>query len=419
MLDATVRSAGSRKLVSFRPLQQIGPGALVTAAFIGPGTVTVCTLAGANFGYALIWALLFATIATIVFQEMAGRLGTIAQKGLGEALRETFARSVWRWPLYALILLALCAGNAAYEAGNLSGAALGVEALVDTSNAFRWSVLSITGIATIALWRGSYRQLERLLLCLVVFMGVAFIGTFLVSRPDLGAIVRGLFVPNVPPGSLITVIALIGTTVVPYNLFLHASAAKAKWSGAADLAAVRTDAALSIGLGGIVAMLIVSTAAASLFARGLSADNAAGMAIQLEPLFGSLSRYLLGAGLLAAGLSSSLTAPLATAYAVTEILNPAAQKKSLVFRSVSLSILAVGAAFAMTGIQPITIILTAQFANGLLLPLIAAFLLYTMNDRQLLGEHINGVPANALGAAVVLVSIALGGRLVFRALGML
>jgi Mn2+/Fe2+ NRAMP family transporter len=404
-------------LRSLKPLKDVGPGALVTAAFIGPGTVTVCTLAGASFGYELIWALLFATVATIVFQEMAGRLGTIAQKGLGEALRASFARSAWRWPLYLLIVLALYAGNAAYEAGNLSGAALGVEALIGSPSAFRASVLSIASVAALALWRGSYRQLERLLLGLVLFMGVAFIGTFVVSRPDLAAFARGLLIPKVSSASLITVIALIGTTVVPYNLFLHASAAKAKWSGAGDLSAVRTDAVLSIGLGGLISMLIVSTAAASLFARGLSAGSAADMAIQLEPLFGPLSRYLLGAGLLAAGLSSSLTAPLATAYAVTEVFGFDPSNRATVFRAVSLSVLIIGVAFAMTGIQPITIILTAQFANGLLLPIIAAFLLYAVNDRKILGEHVNGTLANSLGAAVFLISLALGARLVLRSLG--
>jgi Mn2+/Fe2+ NRAMP family transporter len=405
-------------MVTLKSLRQIGPGALVTAAFIGPGTVTVCTLAGAQFGYALLWALGFATIATIVFQEMAGRLGTVAQQGLGDALRTSLRGSLWRWPLYALIVLALYAGNAAYEAGNLSGAALGVEALAGTETAFRASVLAIVVVAGAMLWRGSYPQLERLMIGLVIVMGIAFVGTFAVSGADLAAFARGLVVPSVPAGSLVTVLALIGTTVVPYNLFLHATAARTRWSGPADLPALRSDAVLSIGLGGIVSMLIVSTAAASLFARGLTASSAAEMAVQLEPLFGRTSRYLLGAGLLAAGLSSSITAPLATAYAVTEVLGPSRAGARWVFRAVSLSVLAIGAVFALSGIRPITIILTAQFANGLLLPIIAAYLLWAMNDRRLLGTHVNGTLANALGGLVLLISVGLGARLALTALGL-
>ena len=352
---------------------------------------------------------------------MSGRLGTIAQKGLGEALRESLQFSIWKWPLFILITVALYGGNAAYEAGNLSGAALGVSAILSEPNeaAFTWTILSIATLAGLALWRGSYRQVERLLMVLVLFMGVAFIGTFVVSQPDLSAFTHGLFTPTLPDDSLITVVALIGTTVVPYNLFLHASAAKARWQGEADLSAARADSVISIGLGGLVAMFIVSTAAASLFSRGLGASSAADMAIQLEPLFGSFSKYLLGAGLLAAGLSSSLTAPLATAYAITEIINPNEKTREKLFRSVSLSVLIVGVVFALSGAKPINIIIGAQFANGLLLPIIAAFLLYTMNNKALLGKHTNGLLANGLGALVFLVSVGLGIRLVLKSLSIM
>ena len=403
----------------FRLLREVGPGALVAAAFVGPGTVTVCTLAGADFGYTLLWALVFATIATIVFQEMAGRLGAAAQCGLGQALRQTLGGSSWRWPLYALIMVALYAGNAAYEAGNLSGAALGAEAVLGAGVRFEVIVIAIGLLAAVALVRGTYRQLERLLIGLVALMAIAFVGTFLVTRPDFMEMLRGLLVPRIPDGGLVMVLALIGTTVVPYNLFLHASAAKARWEGAGDLAVARSDTILSVGVGGLVSIFIVSTASASLFAQGLSASNAADMAIQLEPLFGSVAKYLLGIGLLAAGFSSALTAPLATAFAVTELTNPHRTTRQLVFRSVALSVLLIGCLFALSGIQPITIIVSAQFANGLLLPIIAAFLLYTMNDRSLLGAHVNGRTANVLGGLVFLISLGLGFRLIIGALGSL
>jgi len=399
-----------------RVFRGIGPGALVTAAFIGPGTVTVCTLAGANYGYALIWALGFATIATIALQEMAGRLGVVARRGLGEALRTALTDSAWRWPVVGLVLIAIYGGNAAYEGGNLSGAALGAEALLGTVLPFELVVLGIAVAAAIALLRGSYRQLERLLIGLVLLMAVAFVGSFIVSGAAWLALLGGLLVPRTPPGSLVTVLALIGTTVVPYNLFLHAAAAKARWSGSDDLPAVRYDTAISIGLGGLVSMLIVSTAAAGLFARGLSATNAADMAVQLEPLFGPLAKYLLGMGLLAAGLSSAMTAPLATAFAVTEIVTVPAARRPVAFRGVALSVVAIGVLFATSGLQPIRIIVIAQFANGLLLPIVTGFLLYTMNSRALLGEHRNGRLANTLGAAVFVVAAGLGTRLLLLAI---
>ena len=401
-------------------LKNLGPGAVVAAAFIGPGTVTTSTLAGANFGYVLVWALVFATLSTIVLQEMSARLGTVGQTGLGEALRDALNHSAWRWPLFGLILVAIFAGNCAYEAGNLSGAALGIEALLGGNSAvFPAAVTGLVVLATALLWSGNYKLIEKVLLGLVLTMAVAFVATFFVVRPDIGALLKGAFVPAIPDGSLLTFIALIGTTVVPYNLFLHASAAKARWSGEKDLGTARFDTAFTIGLGGLIAILIVSTAAASIFAAGLSVSSVSDMAVQLEPVFGSTSRLLLGAGLFAAGLSSAVTAPLATGYVVTEILDLDKDEKGKPFRIVALCVLTFGALFAITGIRPLAIIVSAQFANGILLPVVVCFLLYIMNRKSVLGAHVNGRLANVLGAIVLLVTTGLGIRLLARAMGWL
>jgi len=401
-------------------IKNIGPGALIAAAFIGPGTVTACTLAGANYGYTLLWALIFATVATIILQEMSARLGLVTQQGLGETLRIMLNQSVWKWPLFSLIMVALYLGNAAYEAGNLSGAALGIQALTDGSQSlYRISVIVISLLAGILLWRGSYKQIERMLLMLVAIMALAFIATFISVGPDLTALFKGLTTPKIPDGSLLTVIALIGTTVVPYNLFLHASAVKTKWSSINDLKHARADTATAIGLGGLITILIASTAAASIFGSGLNISGAGDMATQLAPLFGSFSKTMLGMGFFAAGLSSSITAPLATAYAVTEILGIKGSTSSRTFKVIALSVIFSGAALALTGIKPISIILAAQFANGLLLPIIAIFLLIVMNQKQQLGQYVNKWLGNTLGAIVVLVTAGLGIRIIMSATGLL
>ncbi|MDY7097792.1 MAG: Nramp family divalent metal transporter [Pseudomonadota bacterium] len=399
-------------------LKDIGPGALVTAAFIGPGTVTACTLAGATHGYTLLWALLFATLATIALQEMSARLGLVTQKGLGANLADIFADTIWRWPLVLLVGLALYMGNAAYEAGNLAGAALGIEALAGEGSAvFSASVLAIAVLAGALLVLGSYRLIEKALLVLVVSMAAAFVASFAMVGPDWGALLAGLFTPSVPDGALLTVIALIGTTIVPYNLFLHASAVSAKWTDPADLSAVRADTGISIGIGGLIAILIASTAAASLFAAGIAVENAGDMARQFEPLFGPFAKYLLGIGLFAAGLTSSITAPLATAFAMTEMLRIEGGQKSIAFRGIALSVIVIGAALSLIGIRPVEVIVTAQFANGLLLPIIAAFLLYAMNRSAILGQYANGWIANIAGGIVMLVATGLGLRLVILAVG--
>jgi len=403
----------------FKRLRKIGPGAFVVAAFIGPGTVTTCTLAGAKFGFGLLWAIVFATLATIILQEMAARLGVVTQAGLGESLQKIFSESPAKWPLFILITLALYMGNAAYEAGNVSGAALGLQAVFDGGEAaFDWFILGIAGTAGLLLWQGSYRHIERILLALVALMALSFVTTFAIVRPDIAALFRGLVIPTIPGGALTTVIALIGTTVVPYNLFLHAAAAREKWRSADDLADARTDTVISIGLGGLIAILIVSTAAASFFGSGLQITGAADMATQFEPLFGSFSRYLLGLGFLAAGLSSAITAPLATAHVMTELLRTEGGQSSKLFKFVALSVIVVGTVLSLTGIKPLTIIISAQFANGLLLPIVAVFLLYAMNQKRLLGEHVNGTRANALGIGVVVITAGLGTWSILRATGL-
>lgn len=401
-------------------LKNIGPGALVAAAFVGPGTITTCTLAGVSFGYALLWSLVFATVTTIILQEMSARLGIITQKGLGEILAETLSSSPLKWPLFGLIILAMYVGNGAYEAGNLSGAALGIQALAgETDLVFRISIIAISAVAAGLLFLGTYKQIEIILLTLVLLMAVSFVATFIMVKPDLAAFGRGLVVPELPSGSGMIVIALIGTTVVPYNLFLHASAVKTRWDKPENLNDARVDTVAAIGIGGLITIFVAGTAAASALAISGEITSAADMAKQVEPLYGAASKYLLGIGFFAAGLSSGIAAPLATGYIVSEILGLKGDVTSFKFRLIMMSIIIAGAGVALTGIKPITIIVSAQFANGLLLPLIAGFLLFAMNRKALLGIHANGIVANILGGGIVIVMIGLGLRLVLRSLGSL
>ncbi|MBQ0771965.1 MAG: Nramp family divalent metal transporter, partial [Sphingomonadales bacterium] len=303
------------KLSRYRP----GPGMMVSAAFIGPGTVTACTLAGANFGFALLWALVFATITTIILQSFAVRIALVTQLGLAEAMLTSVASPVLRTLAALLLISALVLGNAAYEAGNMSGAALGLEAINGGSLPFGLApvIITIALFASAMLIFSKPRWVENVLIALVLLMSAAFILTFLLIRPDLGALLQG-FVPSIPDGGLMTAIALIGTTIVPYNLFLHAASVRERWNNE-QLPEAQLDNMISIGIGGLVSMTILATAAASLFGSGKTIENAVDMAGQLTPLFGSMATVTLGAGLFAAGLTSAITAPLATGYIVQEI----------------------------------------------------------------------------------------------------
>ena len=386
-----------------------GPGLLVTAAFVGPGTVTTASQAGAGFGFAVAWALVFAVVATIVLQEMSARLGLVTREGLGEALRTTFSNRAVRTLAVALVIAAITLGNAAFEMGNITGAALGLKAITNVSHG-AW-VLAVGVGACAVLACGVYRIIERVLIVLVVLMSVVFLLTAIIVRPNVGDIVRGMFIPTLPSGSLVTVIALIGTTVVPYNLFLHSSAVREKWSASVALGdalrEVRLDTGLSVTLGGLVTLAILVTAA-SCFHMGASLESAATMAEQLKPLLGKAATSFFAIGLLAAGLTSAITAPLAAAYAAAGALGWSSGLRSWKFCATWAPIVVVGTSLALAGYRPVHAIILAQAANGLLLPVVAVFLLVVMNRRNLLHGHTNGLAANILGAAVVITAAGLG-----------
>lgn len=399
------------------PLRQFGPGILVTAAFIGPGTVATASIAGAQYGFALLWALLFSVLATMALQEMAARLGLVTRQGLSEALRTAFTGH-WAGRLgVALVVAAIGFGNAAYEAGNITGAAIGLESILSIPVA-AWAAL-VGLLAGTLLASGVYALIEKLLVALVLLMSLVFLATLIQVSPDLGAMLRGALIPTIPPGALLTVIALVGTTVVPYNLFLHASAVQEKWPAGSPppLREARLDTGLSIGLGGLITLAVMSTSAAAFFGSG-SEISAANMARQLEPLLGSSARYFFAAGLFAAGLSSAVTAPLAAAYAVCGVLGWSRDLRSARFRAIWVAVLLCGTLFAAIGTRPLAAILFAQAANGFLLPICAIFLLVVVNRRQQLGEYVNGPLANLAGAVVVLVTLGLGALKVLRVFGL-
>ena len=398
----------------------IGPGALTAAAFIGPGTVTTATLAGAEYGYALVWALVFATIAAIVLQETAARLGVVSRLGLGEAIMQRLGEApVFKWTAGALIIAALFVGNAAYEGGNIAGAALGLEAAAPETFSRAALAAIIALLAGVILLFGGYRIIEKVLIIAVLAMTLAFASALFIIGPDWGALFRGAVIPDIPLGAFPLVLGLIGTTIVPYNLFLHAAAARKRWSGAQDLGEAQFDARLSIGVGGVVSILVLSTAAASLFGTGAVITSAGDMARQLEPAFGAGATWLIACGLFAAGLSSAITAPLATGFAAAELFGFESDPASPKFRLVAGTVLLVGAVVAITGAKPVEIILFAQIANGVLLPVIAVFLLYAANSKKILGAHANGLLANAAGILVTLIAAMLGLRGILRAFGVM
>ncbi|MBE7005019.1 MAG: divalent metal cation transporter [Ruminococcaceae bacterium] len=398
-------------------LKQVGPGAVVAAAFIGPGTVTTCTVSGASYGYTLLWALLFSTLSVIILQSMASKLGIVKKIGLGEALREKYTNNTVRILLAILVIGAVFIGNVAYETGNISGGILGLQAIWPNTNKIMWAVI-VFAIAVGLLLSGKYEVIERVLTGMVVLMGVLFLITAIAVGPNLGEVLKGLFVPRVPQmnRAWFYVTGLIGTTVVPYNIYLHAASSAKKWGQDEEkeesIKTSLTDSILSIGLGGIISMCIVITASVAYDGSGTAAiSSGAAMAQQLTPILGGWATAAFGIGLFAAGMSSAITAPLAAAFASSGILGWGEDMKNRKLQAIWGIVLCFGLVAVCTlGASPTEIILFAQAANAFLLPITAILLMLVSNDREFMEGHSNGAVLNALGILVVAVALLIAFR---------
>lgn len=400
--SASVNKA-NRKTLKDR-MRAIGPGAIITASFIGPGTVTTATRAGASFGYAILWAVLFSVIATIVLQEMTARLGIITKKGLGDAVREQFSNTIFKYASMWLVIIAISVGCAAYMAGDLLGTSLGITTLTGVPT----NVLGpIVGVIILILGlSGSYKLIERVMIVLIVVMSITFITTMFVARPDFGELFKGAFIPTIPSGSIIMIIALIGTTVVPYNLFLHSSMVQERWNKPSDLKDSRWDTIFSIIVGGLITAAILITAGTMI--RGMEVTSAADMSIQLEPIMGEWAKVFMSVGLFAAGFSSALASPLGAAITVSSVLNWGNSMKDKRFKIVFIVIILVGIFGSALNFNPLDVLLFAQALNGILLPVIVIMLLFIMNNKKRLGKYVNSLKVNIIGGIVALICTGLG-----------
>ena len=376
---------------------------VIAAAFIGPGTITTAARAGSDFRFALAWALLFSVIACLVLQEASGRITVVTGKELGQAIRGRFASSRLGASVPVVAAVGIILGCAAYEAGNLLGGVAGMRLIVDVSPALLTLAAGVG--AALLLATGSTRWIARVLGALVAVMGVAFLVTAIRLSPDLGELLTGLLVPRIPVGSTVLVLALVGTTVVPYNLFLGSALARDN-----DLGEMRWGLAVAVIGGGIISLGVLVVGSA--LGGGLEYER---LATVLGDRLGRGAEASLAIGLFAAGFTSAITAPLAAAITARSLLgekdDPRWSEGSLRYRAVWLGVLVTGMAFGIADVRPIPVIILAQAFNGLLLPLIAVFLWMAMNDRDRFGEAgVNSRLQNLVMGVVVVACVALGLR---------
>lgn len=377
---------------------------VVSAAFIGPGTITTAAKSGAAFGMELLWALVFSTLACLLLQEAAARLTILSGKNLGQAIVHQFEKSKSKWLILLLVLGAIVLGAAAYEMGNLLGAIAGFLLIFNVPSYIL--VLIIAGVAAVILNIPSLKIISTILGFVVVIMGIGFVITAFLIQPIFSEILKGAFIPRIPKTNEagVLVLGLIGTTIVPYNLFLGSGISDKNQS----VKEMRFGLTIAILLGGLfsMAVLIVGTSV-------LSAFSFEELAATLQNKIGVSGKYLLGFGLFAAGFTSAVTAPLAAAITLKSLFgnkNPENWKpNSIRFKMGWILILAAGVGFAIGNVKPIPAIILAQAFNGFLLPFVSIFLFIVINNKQIIGsEKSNPFLLNIFMILVIFITLILG-----------
>ncbi|MBO3700561.1 NRAMP family divalent metal transporter [Roseivirga sp. E12] len=373
---------------------------VIAAAFIGPGTVTTAASAGANHQYQLLWALLFSTFACVILQEAAARVSIVTSQSLGGAIQDRFQSSKLVW----FIAIAVFLGCAAYEAGNILGAISGLALIVTGVPAWIFTIIIVV-VAAIVLFAGNINTVANLLGIIVALMGLAFLYAALSLKIDAGAFFEGLVVPKINEKSALLTLGLVGTTIVPYNIFLGSGLAKGQ-----TVKQMRSGMIPSIVLGGIISMavLVVGTSLIGEFGFG-------NLHQQLVKNHGAFMGIVFGVGLFAAGFTSSITAALAGAITIKSATKSQPDEQSWRFRSVWILVLLTGLIFGVSNVKPIPVIILAQAANGFILPLLAFILWIMVNHVSSMKDHKNTLMLNVFMGITVFVTAMLGFINVFKA----
>lgn len=383
-----------------------GPAAIITSAFIGPGTIIVSTKVGATFGYQLIWATVFAVVALMMLMEMASRIAIVSKQNLIEASINVFPEnSLWQNFICGLMLITVLAVCFAFQAGNLTGGGLGLATILGVEN--KYVIIFMTIVVLLITTLGSSKSLEFIMKIFVGLMGIIFIITMLFVKPPVGEMVKGL-VPIIPSGAYLLTLALIGTTLIGINLILHSITSKNKWSSIEQLSEARWDIGFNIFIGGMITLSIVTISATVLRGVAIKGNPALAFTQSLEPVLGSFASIFGNLGLFAAGLSSAIAIPFTFKNIIAAIFKFEGGAEGKKSKTLATVVILFGAALAIVGKNPQEIIILAQATSGLFLPIITILILIVANNKKLLGEHVNNKIQNIVGILVVILTLLLG-----------
>ncbi len=385
-----------RKLLVLLPLfAVIGPGIIAGNADNDAGGITNYSVAGASFGYSLLWVLFLTTFALAVTQEIGARMGLATGKGLGSLIREKFGI---RWT--AFIMTVLFVANMGTIAAEFAGIAVAME-IFGIPRMFSVPVAAV-GIF-ILVTKGNFKKLERLFL-LVSFFYLAYVLSALNAKPDWGLAVKSLVLPhfNLGTGYIFTMMAVIGTTITPWGQFFIQDYVVDKKLTKGDLKIERGDVFLGSFLTNLIAFFIVVATAATLFTKGIQINDAKDAALALAPLAGQFASTLFAFGFLNASLFGAVIVPVATAYVITEAfglesgLNFSFRQAKEFYGLLGFALVFGATVVTLPFFPLIKILIATQVLNAILLLPIFVFLYILSNDKKILGEYVNNRIINAL-----------------------
>ena len=387
-------------------LKNMGPAAIITSAFIGPGTITTATMAGVSFGYALLWTVVFSGISLIILMEMAARTVIASNMNVIDASIAIFTeKKGWKILIQAVVFLAVAAVCFAFQAGNEIGASSG---LGDIFGMPQWLAALIVGtLAMLTAVLGSYKLLEKIMQIFVSLMGIIFFITMITVRPSLSGILKGI-IPTLPEGSIVSSLALIGTTLVGINLILHSITCEGRYNKIEDLPDARFDINVNVIIGVVITMSIIITSSAVLYGTVTQVNSPLVFSKQLEPVLGSWARIIGNIGLFAAGLSSAIAVPFTIKSIFSRLFHCKGGGDCIQAKTVGAIVVVFGTVLAMINTKPTQIIVFAQATSGFSLPFIAILLMLVTNNKKIMGEYTNSKPRNMLGAIAVFVTLGLG-----------
>jgi Mn2+/Fe2+ NRAMP family transporter len=367
------------------------------------GGIATASVVGASFGYELVWTLLVLTLGLAVVQEMAARLGVATGSGLLDLIRQRFGIG---WALVAVTVILIANG------GITATEFVGIAAAADLFGLPRWVA---SPLAAVIMWAlllyGYYVSAERVFLAMTLAF-LAYPAAAVLAHPDWGAVAHGVFVPafSLDRRHLVVLVALIGTTVTPYQQLFQQSAVVEKGVGPRHYAGERVDAYLGAIVGNLIWAFVIIATAATLRPAGLTEiGSAADAAHALEPLAGPAAQGLFALGLLGASLLAGAVVPLATAYSVSEAFGfrkgiALDYRRAPIFYGLFTLLIVVGAVVALVPSIPVVPLLVAiQVGNGVLLPVVLGFILVLAGDGRLMGKLANTPIQAALGWATLIV----------------